>query len=405
MSKARPTVSVYKADGSTEKAGLTLPQVFQASLRPDVVRIVHTNMNKNKRQAMAVKNEAGYDTAAASWGTGRAVARIPRVPGGGTHRSGQGAFGNMCRGGGMFNPTKIWRRWHRKTNVTQKRHALAASIAASAVPALVMARGHNIDEVPEMPLVISDESNKIEKTKEAVALLKTLGCAEDLQKVKDSKKIRCGKGKARNRRYVMRKGPLLVHNLSKEEMVDGSSICKSFRNIPGVEIAHVDRLNLLQLAPGGHFGRFVIYTESAMKRLSKLYGSFKGGAPLKKGYTLPRSAMTNTDIARIINSNEIQSVLNPRKETPRPRSCAQKKNPLRNKSVLGRLSPFAASLKKIAKRAHDKSNPKVVEAQKKRALKKKAVKKAHAKASKAYFKNLTEAYKPKVVEAEEADEE
>ena len=32
-------------------------------------------------------------------GTGRAVARIPRVRGGGTHRSGQGAFGNMCRGG------------------------------------------------------------------------------------------------------------------------------------------------------------------------------------------------------------------------------------------------------------------------------------------------------------------
>ena len=32
-------------------------------------------------------------------GTGRAVARIPRVRGGGTHRSGQAAFGNMCRGG------------------------------------------------------------------------------------------------------------------------------------------------------------------------------------------------------------------------------------------------------------------------------------------------------------------
>merc|ERR1740121_2425294 len=106
-------------------------------------------------------SQTGYDTAAASWGTGRAVARIPRVPGGGTHRSGQGAFGNMCRGGGMFNPTKTWRRWHRKTNVTQKRHALATAIAASAVPALVMARGHRIEEVPEMPLVVSDEANKI----------------------------------------------------------------------------------------------------------------------------------------------------------------------------------------------------------------------------------------------------
>lgn len=40
----------------------------------------------------------GHQTSAESWGTGRAVARIPRVRGGGTHRSGQGAFGNVSLG-------------------------------------------------------------------------------------------------------------------------------------------------------------------------------------------------------------------------------------------------------------------------------------------------------------------
>merc|ERR1719487_3195096 len=98
----------------------------------------------NRRQAYAVSKNAGYHTAAESWGTGRAVARIPRVPGGGTHRAGQAAFGNQCRGGGMFAPTKVWRRWHRKINTTQKRHALAAAVSATAIPALVMARGHHI---------------------------------------------------------------------------------------------------------------------------------------------------------------------------------------------------------------------------------------------------------------------
>ena len=44
---------------------------------------------KNKRQAYAVSEKAGHQTSAESWGTGRAVARIPRVGGGGTHRSGQ----------------------------------------------------------------------------------------------------------------------------------------------------------------------------------------------------------------------------------------------------------------------------------------------------------------------------
>jgi large subunit ribosomal protein L4e len=74
---------------------MTLPPVFSAPLRADIVQWVHLNMAKNRRQAQGVKTgkvEAGYDTAAISWGTGRAVARIPRVPGGGTHRSGQGKF-------------------------------------------------------------------------------------------------------------------------------------------------------------------------------------------------------------------------------------------------------------------------------------------------------------------------
>ena len=51
---------------------------------------------------------------------GRAVARIPRVSGGGTHRAGQAAFGNQCRSGRMFAPTKVWRKWHQKINLNQK---------------------------------------------------------------------------------------------------------------------------------------------------------------------------------------------------------------------------------------------------------------------------------------------
>jgi len=353
MALARPVVSVFGTDGKKSKNSMGLPCVFSAPLKADLVQYVHRNMNKNKRQAMGLKDESGYDTAAISWGTGRAVARIPRVPGGGTHRSGQAAFGNMCRGGGMFNPTKTWRRWHRKTNVTQKRHAVAAAVAASAVPALVMARGHKVDQVAELPLVVSDAANEISKTKEAVAFLNTLGCAAELEKVAASKKIRCGKGKSRNRRYVMRKGPLIVHAMEADKMASGPSLVKSFRNIPGVDICHVDRLNLLQLAPGGQFGRFVIYTESAVKKLAGLYGTFKSGSSSKKGYTLPRPIMKNTDVARIINSNEIQSALKPAlsQKFIAPR---QRKNPLKNKSILGRVSAWGLTQKKVAKLAQTK---------------------------------------------------
>merc|ERR1719263_2231439 len=121
----------------------------------------------NKRQPYCVNKYAGKMPSAASWGTGRAVSRIPRVQGGGTHRSGQGAFGNMCRGGRMFAPTKTWRKWHRKINLSQRRYAVASALAASAVPALVMARGHKIDDVPEIPLVMDTSIESAKKTSAA----------------------------------------------------------------------------------------------------------------------------------------------------------------------------------------------------------------------------------------------
>lgn len=150
MAAARPLVSVQEVDGKPSGT-VSLPAVFTAPIRPDIVRTVHTGINKNHRQPYAVSMKAGHQTAAESWGTGRAVSRIPRVPGGGTHRAGQGAFGNMCRGGHMFAPTKVWRRWHRKININLKRYAVVSALAASALPSLVMARGHRIDQVGRAP--------------------------------------------------------------------------------------------------------------------------------------------------------------------------------------------------------------------------------------------------------------
>ncbi|GJS77055.1 60S ribosomal protein L4 [Tanacetum coccineum] len=199
---ARPLVTVQTLDSdmATDSAGIPLPAVMKASIRPDIVNFVHSNISKNSRQPYAVSRKAGHQTSAESWGTGRAVSRIPRVPGGGTHRAGQGAFGNMCRGGRMFAPTRIWRRWHRKINVNQKRYAVVSAIAASAVPSLVMARGHKIETVPELPLVVSDSVEGVEKTKNAIDVLKKIGAYADAEKAKDSVGIRPGVGKMRNRR-------------------------------------------------------------------------------------------------------------------------------------------------------------------------------------------------------------
>jgi len=332
-------VSTYSAEGAVT-GQLPLPGVFSAPIRPDVVRSVHTGIAKNARQAYAVMMKAGHQTSAESWGTGRAVSRIPRVQGGGTQRSGQGAFGNMCRGGRMFAPTKVWRKWHRKVNLNERRYAVCSALAASACPPLVMARGHAVADVPELPLVVDGAlETDVSKTKAALALLRALGAGADADKCAASKKLRAGKGKMRNRRYVGRRGPLVVLSASD------APLARAARNLPGVDVAHVERLNLLALAPGGHLGRFVVWSATAFAKLDALYGAPGAKAELKSGYVMPRPLMANADLARIINSDEVQGVVRAAEvDTQRPK--APKKNPLKNLEAMLELNPYYADFRK-----------------------------------------------------------
>ncbi|KAK0162868.1 hypothetical protein PV327_006610 [Microctonus hyperodae] len=339
LSTARPLITVYSEKNEATEETISLPSIFKAPIRPDVVNFVHQQISKNSRQPYCVSKEAGHQTSAESWGTGRAVARIPRVRGGGTHRSGQGAFGNMCRGGRMFAPTKPWRRWHRRVNVNQKRYAIVSAIAASGVPALVQSKGHMIQDVPEFPLVVSDKIQEYTKTKQAIAFLRLIRAWNDIQKVYKSQRFRAGKGKMRNRRRIQRRGPLIVYGQDK-------GIRKAFRNIPGVDLMNINKMNLLKLAPGGHVGRFVIWTKSAFDKLDALYGTWRKESKLKKGYNLPFPKMANTDLARLLKSDEIRKVLRaPRKQVVRR---VKKLNPLNNTRAMLKLNPYAAVLKRSA---------------------------------------------------------
>lgn len=238
----------------------------------------------------------------------------------------------------MFAPTKIWRRWHRKSNLTERRFAVASALAASALPALVLARGHRVERVPEIPLVLDNKAvDSLEKTKKAIAVLKALNAFEDIERVKDTHKIRPGKGKYRNRRYVQKKGPLVVFN-------ERGPLVKALRNLPGVETTSVHSLNLLQLAPGGHVGRFVIWTKDAFTALDSVFGTYKKGSSEKNGYLLPKSSVANADINRILNSDEIQSAVRDTKGAPR--NFHRKRNPLKNFALLNKLNPYASVLRR-----------------------------------------------------------
>lgn len=298
------TVNVYDKEGKEVVGTVNKPELFDMELRADLVRKVVDCVRQNRRQPYAVSPNAGKQHSAESWGTGRAMARVPRVKASGTRRAGQAAFANFARKGRMAHPTKTHRRWHRKTNLHLRRTVALMGIAASGNAGLVEGRGHRISGVKSLPLVVADSVNQIEKTKEAMQTLVNLNLEAEIDRVKDSKTTTSGKGKFRSNRYNQRTGIL---------MVSAERSMPAFANIPGVEIACVEDLNLLRLCPGGELGRMIVWTESAFRRLETLYEE-------KKDYTAPNKMVTEENLEEYFYSPEVQKLLKTPALLPRP-SC------------------------------------------------------------------------------------
>lgn len=58
---SRPVVSVYAKDNASDIVdNVSMPAVFTAPIRNDIVQFVHSNMAKNRRQAHGVFYKAGH---------------------------------------------------------------------------------------------------------------------------------------------------------------------------------------------------------------------------------------------------------------------------------------------------------------------------------------------------------
>ena len=221
-----------------------------------------------------------------------------------------------------------------RSTSTREDTLVASALAASACTPLVLARGHKVADVPELPLVV--ENLNVESTKTLLKTLNKFGAGEDLKRSRQSKRVRIGHGKVRNSRYQLRRGPLIVYGN------DNNLVKRTARNLPGVETVNVYRINLLQLAPGGHLGRFVIWTKDAFKALNEIFGNYRAKGVQKGGYTLNRNLMNCADLARIINSDSVQAKLRDVR-TSTVAHDLKKKNPLNNKALMKRLNPFDAT--------------------------------------------------------------
>merc|ERR1712137_549036 len=96
----------------------------------------------------------------------------------------------------------------------------------------------------------------------------------------------------------------------------------------------------------------------------------------KKGYTLPHTIMTNSDLTRIINSDEIQSKLRPAVKTVKRHY--RKKNPLKNLGAKVILNPYALAMRRSEMASQEARKTQRAQAvAKARAAKTLAAKKAH----------------------------
>jgi len=267
-------VSVLGIDGK-EVEKIDLPKVFSHPVREDLILRAFLAIQSHKRQPYGPNELSGMRTSAHYHGERRSrysmmnreIARHQRL-----HSKTvpflfwQARVAPQTRGGRPSHPPVPEKNWYQKINKKERIKAILSAIAATSLKEIVKARGHKVDEIRELPIVVDDKIEEVKKSKEIVEFLKKIGLEEELERVKE-KKVRAGRGKMRGRRYKKKVGILFVIN-------EDRGISKAVRNLPGCEVVKVKDLSVEQLAPGGKPGRLTIFTKSAILKLGERYGSF-----------------------------------------------------------------------------------------------------------------------------------
>ncbi len=103
--------------------------------------------------------------------------------------------------------------------------------------------------------------SEITTTAGVLEVLDMIGIGYDVERAKDGRKIRAGRGTMRNRKY---RTPVSVLIVATDR---DAPIFKSAANLPGVTVEDVKTLNTSVLAPGGDAGRLTVYTKSAIEAI------------------------------------------------------------------------------------------------------------------------------------------
>lgn len=246
-------VNLYGIDGK-EKEKITLPDLFNTSIRPDIIQKSFNALHANKRTPYGAFRYAGATHATASVGKGRGMSRVPRLT-----QGRQAALAPCVVGGRRAHPPVSEKNWKEKINKKESHLARHSALAATAQKDLVKQRGHRFHDSITLPIIVEDSFGKLAKTKEVLDSFEKIGIIEDVHRSKNGTHIRAGRGKMRGRRYKTPKSILII---STDE-----TIKKGSHNISGVDVVNPSQVNIEHLAPGGVSGRLTVITQSALSVL------------------------------------------------------------------------------------------------------------------------------------------
>jgi large subunit ribosomal protein L4e len=254
------SAKVFDLNGK-EVNQLNLPQIFNTPSRPDVIKRAVVTIQSHKYQPQGRDPMAGKKNTAESRHAGLGISRVPRLK----ERGQRAAFAPGTVGGREAHPPESRKKIKKKLPKKEMNLALRSAVAATGSKETVSARGHMVDDVPDFPLVVSDEIQSLKKTQEVEETLSNLGVWADIFRVKESRKIRAGKGKMRGRKMKQAIGPLLV-------ITKNDGVAEAARNLPGLDVVSVANLNAELLAPGTHMGRLTVWTSSAFEKVESIFG-------------------------------------------------------------------------------------------------------------------------------------
>jgi len=249
--------NVYSVKGEVSGT-IDVPEVFSSEYRPDVIKKAILAAAANKRQPYGPNERAGMRHSVSTWGKGRGVARVQRIKAG---KKATESPNNVS--GRRAHPPRPERIWDQKVNKKEAKIARYSAIAATGCADCVRERGHQFDDSVSFPVVIEDEFQNLASTSEINEILENIGVGYDIERAKEGRKIRAGRGKMRNRRYRTPVSILIVVSEREAPLFKGAS------NLPGVDVETVDTLSASILAPGGDAGRLTVYTKSAISRMGE----------------------------------------------------------------------------------------------------------------------------------------